>query len=117
VGRLFAGTALDRPTRCERCNALESDCLCPPTAVQGPRAADPGKQTARIRVEKRPRGKVATLISQLDPTGDHLEVLAAQLKSLCGSGGTVKAGSIELQGDHRERVAAELTRLGYKVRA
>ena len=47
---------------------------------------------------------------------DALAELGGELKRLCGSGGTVKDGVIEVQGDHRERVAADLTRAGYRVK-
>jgi len=47
---------------------------------------------------------------------DKLKELAATLKQRCGTGGTVKGGRIEIQGDIRERVAAELEKLGYKVK-
>jgi translation initiation factor 1 len=39
--------------------------------------------------------------------------LATQLKKTCGAGGAVRGGNIEIQGDHRDRLVAELTRLGY----
>ena len=42
--------------------------------------------------------------------------LAASLKRLCGSGGSLADGNLELQGDHRERVAARLAELGYRVK-
>jgi translation initiation factor 1 len=42
--------------------------------------------------------------------------LASSLKRYCGSGGTVKAGAIEIQGDHRERLAARLRELGFTVK-
>jgi predicted translation initiation factor SUI1 len=42
--------------------------------------------------------------------------LAGRLKQLCGTGGTVKDGRIEVQGDHRDRLIAELQRLGYQVK-
>ena len=50
----------------------------------------------------------------LDETG--LRELAATLKQRCGTGGTVKDGRIEIQGDQRERIVAELEKLGYKVK-
>jgi translation initiation factor 1 len=50
----------------------------------------------------------------LDDAG--LESLAAQLKKRCGTGGTVRPGTIEIQGDHRDTLVAELTRLGYRVK-
>ena len=62
------------------------------------------------------RGKgVATVFDvPLDETG--LLELAAQLKQRCGTGGTVKDGRIEIQGDQRERLVAELEGMGYKVK-
>ena len=51
-------------------------------------------------------GKTVTLVTGV-PSGDVTDV-AARLKKLCGSGGTVKDGVIEIQGDHREKIAAHL---------
>jgi translation initiation factor 1 len=45
-----------------------------------------------------------------------LKSLAKQLKRECGSGGTVKDGVIEIQGEHRDKIAVVLQRLGYKVK-
>jgi predicted translation initiation factor SUI1 len=50
----------------------------------------------------------------LDENG--LKELAAVLRQRCGTGGTVKNGRIETQGDQRERIVAELERMGYKVK-
>lgn len=71
---------------------------------------------ARLRLEKRPRGKVATVIGNLDSSGNHLDELARTLKEACGTGGTVKDDRIELQGDRLALVESVLSRLGYKVR-
>jgi translation initiation factor 1 len=76
----------------------------------------PGSQTARLRLEKRPRGKVVTLVSNLDPAGNDLPALAALLKAKCGTGGTVKDGLVELQGDHLAAAEAALQGLGFKTR-
>jgi translation initiation factor 1 len=113
--RLFAGTPWDRPPRCERCGQLEADCSCPPPAAE-PVRIPPDQQTARLRVEKRAKGKVVTVLWGLDPTGNDLSALAARLKDRCGTGGTVKDGTIELQGDHRAGAEAGLVALGYRVR-
>ena len=115
MGRLFAGTAWDRPPTCDRCGKLESECTCPPVVVEPERIA-PEKQTARLRVEKRPKGKVVTMVKNLDSTGNDLMTLAAALKGRCGTGGTVKDDAIELQGDHLSTVEAALTALGYKIK-
>ena len=115
MGRLFAGTPFDRPPTCERCGRLQSDCVCPPVVLE-PTRISPGEQTARIRVEKRPKGKVITAVSGLDPVGNDLAELAAKLKTRCGSGGTVKDGVIELQGDHLIAAEKTLGAIGYRVR-
>jgi translation initiation factor 1 len=115
LGRLFAGTPFDRPPTCDRCGRLEADCACPP-AVAGPVRLPPEGQTARLKVERRPKGKVVTLVLGLDPGGNDLDALAAKLKARCGSGGTVKDGAIELQGDHLAAAEAALKAIGYRVK-
>ena len=115
MGRLFAGTPWDRPPTCDRCGKLESECGCPPPVAE-PVRLPPGSQTARLKLEKRPKGKVVTAVNGLDPEGNDLDDLAAGLKARCGTGGTVKDGAIELQGDHLAAAEAALTAIGYKVR-
>jgi predicted translation initiation factor SUI1 len=68
------------------------------------------------RETKGRRGKGVTTVfdTPLDDAG--LLELAATLKQKCGTGGTVKDGRIEIQGDQRERIVAELEKLGYKVK-
>jgi translation initiation factor 1 len=77
----------------------------------------PQQQTAYLHRDKGGRGgKVVTLVKNLVLTEDDLKALAKRLKQECGSGGTVKDGLIEIQGEHRERIAAVLQKLGYKVK-
>ena len=59
-------------------------------------------------------GKVVSVIRGLPAR--ELEARAASLKRLCGAGGAVKGGAIEIQGDHRERIAGELRSAGYAVK-
>ena len=61
-------------------------------------------------------GKTVTVIRGLPERGGALEARAAELKRLCGAGGGVKDGAVEIQGDHRERVAARLRELGHTVK-
>ena len=61
-------------------------------------------------------GKVVTVIRGLPGGGRALLALAAELRRLCGAGGTVKGGAVEIQGDQRERVAEWLRSLGYTVK-
>jgi translation initiation factor 1 len=109
--RLFAGTPFDIPPTCERCGALEENCKCPPL----PTFLPPEKQTAKLRVEKRPRGKHVTLVVGLAPDASDLPSLLTTLKNACGAGGSCKDGQIEIQGDHLERVGLALRQLGYRV--
>jgi translation initiation factor 1 len=75
------------------------------------------EQAARVRMEKRGKGKVVTMISGLDPVASDLSGLLKKLKSTCGAGGTIENGTIEVQGDHRERIAEFLRKLGYQVKS
>jgi len=68
------------------------------------------------RESKGRKGKGVTLISGLPLDEAALKALAKQLKQCCGSGGTVKQGRIEIQGDHRGTLLEELVRLGYKAK-
>ncbi len=96
--------------RCSRCGSYP--CRCPK-----PKSLLPGEQTACIRPEKKGRGgKTVTVIMELKLTPEDLKELSKQLKQKCGSGGSVKDGNIEIQGDHRQLVAAELQKLGYKTK-
>jgi predicted translation initiation factor SUI1 len=84
-----------------------------------PRPVGAAKKPATVKVSRETagrRGKGVTVVSGL-PLGEaELTGLAAVLKQKCGTGGTAKDGRIEIQGDHRDRLAAELERLGYKVK-
>ena len=57
-----------------------------------------------------------TVISELPLDENGLTELAAKLKTRLGTGGTVKEGRIEIQGDHRDRIVAELEAMGYRAR-
>ena len=77
----------------------------------------PQQQTARIaRDRKRRRGKTVTVITGLQHDEATLELLLKTLKQQLGTGGTLKEGELEIQGDHRERVAELLNEMGYKVK-
>ena len=85
-------------------------------AVVKAKLIPPESQTARLRLEKRPKGKHVTTVSGLDPAGNNLAIVAAHLKGKCGTGGTVKNGVIELQGDHLAAAESALSALSYKTR-
>jgi protein-tyrosine phosphatase len=93
-----------------------------PAAVpipERPAAKEPVKKPVTLKVGRETagrRGKGVTTVFDVPLNESGLRELAATLKQRCGTGGTVKDGRIEIQGDLRERIAAELEKLGYKVK-
>lgn len=114
MGRLFAGTEFYQPAKCERCGELEEDCQCPPAPT--PRIP-PEKQTAKLAVEKRKKGKVVTVVRGLPAEGNDLPELLSTLKTVCGAGGALKEDLLEIQGKHLDRVRETLQQIGYRVRS
>jgi translation initiation factor 1 len=75
--------------------------------------------TARVRVARETAGrsgKGVSVVTGLPLSAQELEALATKLKKLCGAGGAVKDGTIEIQGDHRARLVQELIKLGYEAK-
>lgn len=88
---------------------------CAPPRPATPVAAGP----PRVRVGREVAGRGGKGVSVIRglPLGQQaLEELAARLKRLCGAGGAVRDGAIEIQGEHRDRLVAELLRLGYQAK-
>lgn len=82
-------------------------------------APAPKAGPAKVRVAREVSGrggKGVSVISGLPLAGEALEELATRLKKTCGAGGAVKDGTIEIQGDHRDRLVAELCKLGYDAK-
>ena len=76
-----------------------------------------GDGIVRVRREvKGRRGKTVTTIEGVPLPDDGLRSLAGELKRRCGTGGSVKDGVIEIQGDHRDTLIAELQGRGYSVK-
>lgn len=72
-----------------------------------------------IRVGRETKGRKGagvTVISGVPLAEEALKVFAKELKARCGSGGTIKDGIIEIQGDHRDLIVEELTKRGYKAK-
>lgn len=77
----------------------------------------PGDQTVYLHRDSKGRGgKTVTLVKKLVLSDEDLKELATKLKQICGSGGTAKDGIIEIQGEHREKIAEALKKLGYRVK-
>jgi translation initiation factor 1 len=96
----FRGVVLDKPAR----------------QVQV-RPAPSGPPKIRVARETAGRsGKGVTVITGLPLTADALAELAGSLKRSCGAGGAVRGDRIEIQGEHRDRLVAELAKLGYEAK-
>lgn len=90
-----------------------------PAAAPQPPAREPVKRGAILKVgreTKGRRGKGVTTVAEVPLDEAGLLELAATLKQKCGTGGTVKDGRIEIQGDQRDRVIAVLESMGYRVK-
>jgi translation initiation factor 1 len=100
---------------CPDCRQPLAECCCAEQAEQTRLEALDG--IVRIRRETSGRkGKGVTTVSGVPLPDAELKALAKALKKHCGTGGAVKAGVIEIQGDHRDRLKAELERRGYTVK-
>ncbi|KKD36986.1 MAG: translation initiation factor [Limnoraphis robusta] len=77
----------------------------------------PAQQNLKIEASRKGRkGKTVTVISGFQTSNETLEKLVKQLKTHCGSGGTLKEDTIEIQGDHAQKLLEMLTKLGYKAK-
>ena len=98
---------------CPRCRKVRAKCRCAEQIAAA--APPPGDGIVRVRREVR-NGKPCTVVLGLPLRSDELLQLACRLKQSCGSGGTVKDGTIEIQGDHRDAVTQALKQAGHTVR-
>jgi len=97
---------------CPDCSNPVDRCTCHRKTV-----SPKGDGIVRIsRSIKGRKGKSVTIITGIPLVGDELKGLALKLKQRCGAGGTIKDGTIEIQGEHRDLLFSELTKLGYSVK-
>lgn len=97
---------------CPNCRRPVRECVCPKGV---PGAAKP----AQVRVARETQGRAGkgvTTITGLPLSIADSEALATKLKKRCGSGGTVRGGIIEIQGDHRDTIVAELIKQGWQAK-
>ncbi len=99
---------------CPKCGKAAGDCVC---GRKDQSTAPKGDGVVRLsRQTKGRKGKGVTLITGVPLEGAELKDLAKELKQKCGSGGTVKDGVIEIQGEHRDMLMEELKKRGYTVK-
>ncbi len=77
----------------------------------------PNQQQVRIQLSRKGKGgKTVTIVSGLQHSEEDLAALAKKLKNQCGTGGAVKEGTIEIQGDHGKKLLEILVGVGYKAK-
>jgi translation initiation factor 1 len=97
---------------CPECSRPVVECIC-----RHSRGGVAGDGVVRIRRETKGRGgKTVTVITGVPLDAQGVKDLAGELKRCCGSGGTVKDGIIEIQGDHGTILIPELERRGFRVK-
>lgn len=76
-----------------------------------------GDGIVRLRLETKGRkGAGVTIVNGIPLPNDELKKLAKELKKLCGTGGSIKNGEVEIQGDNREKIRPFLEKKGFKVK-
>ncbi|PKO32954.1 MAG: stress response translation initiation inhibitor YciH [Betaproteobacteria bacterium HGW-Betaproteobacteria-9] len=101
----------DAGRMCPGCRQPVAQCIC------GQKPVPSGDGIVRVSRETKGRGgKAVTLVKGLALDAAALAALGKQLKAACGTGGTVKDGVIEIQGDHVDKVMASLQAAGHKVK-
>ncbi len=121
MNRLVYDSDSTQPGRCPTCGKRLDRCSCErPTSRRSEAASTtnlPRDGVIRLLRDRKGRGgKTVTVIAGLSGSPAALAALASDLKRLCGTGGTVRGDVIEIQGEARERIQAELERRGYRVK-
>jgi translation initiation factor 1 len=109
--------------RCPTCGKRMDRCTCAQSRPARPTRAEPKVANlprdgvVRLLRDRKGRGgKTVTLITGLSGPPAALAALVSDLKRMCGTGGTLRGDVLEIQGDHRDRLQAELERRGYTVK-
>lgn len=88
-----------------------------PAMERGTPDLPPNQQNVRVQATRSGRkGKTVTVVTGFQTSAETLTALAKQLKNQCGSGGTIKDNTIEIQGDHSQKLLQVLLELGYKAK-
>ena len=104
---------------CPHCGLPTRKCLCRanPRGTKASAKAPEGDGIVRVRRETKGRGgKTVTTVTGIPLAGAELKDLAKALRRRCGSGGTLKDGIVEVQGDHADALIAALEEEGFRVK-
>ena len=110
MGRIVYSS--DKGRLCPGCGHPVDDCRC-----SGKNDSPSGDGIVRVRRETGGRkGKTVTVVTGIPLAEPDLKQLTSKLKRRCGSGGSARAGTLEIQGDHVDLLMTELAALGYRVK-
>jgi translation initiation factor 1 len=96
---------------CPKCGRVIADCIC-----KKPMLPKNDGIVRIVRESKGRKGKTVTVIRGVPLAEEGLRSLLGDLKRMCGSGGSLKDGNLEIQGDHRDTVFEEIKKRGYTVK-
>jgi translation initiation factor 1 len=97
---------------CPDCGRPVAACVC-----KSKNTVQKGDGVVRVRQESKGRkGKTVTVVMGMGGSLQSLQTLASDLKRLCGAGGAVKEGTIEIQGEHADQIVAELKKRGMNAK-
>lgn len=98
---------------CPECGRPAAGCSCRQRTAATPKSGGPVRVGRQTQGRK---GKGVTVITGLPLGAEELRTLARDLKTRCGTGGTTKDGTIEIQGDHRDLLVEELKKRGWDAK-
>ena len=103
---------------CPHCGATSGRCRCAKRGQKKtpPASAQPDGIVRVSRTRRGRKGKTVTLVTGVPASPDDLRELASELKKRCGTGGAIKDGVIEIQGDQRETLVSALQERGFQVK-
>jgi translation initiation factor 1 len=108
-GKIVYSTNPDWKETCSVCHNPVDECTC-----------ESKNQSASVRnavyIKREVKGRGGKTVTTVSNVGVDLKRIQKELQRLCGAGGTVKNGIIEIQGDHREKIKAHLEKKGLRVK-
>ena len=108
-GNIVFSTNPDWQEKCSECDKPVDECLCKSKETSN-------GQRRVVYIKREVKGRKGKTVTTISNTGGEAVVIQKELQRLCGAGGTVKNGVIEIQGDHRGKIKEYLEKKGLQVK-